>query len=205
MLDPLAEPERRPFVPCRLECVERLAVRAVPDRVHADRPPGPRSAADDVGELLAARDPDAGAVEHPRGLRSERAVHEDLEVPDPEAIVTDARPEPERLELGEPLVRDRLPHAQRQALALLDALEDARRTQPAVLVVDRADSPAGSDAQTPRVWPRPTRPPARCPSAHGSARPLLRAGRRSARPPRRARRRPLRPRGLRPPAPAQRS
>ena len=36
-----------------LERVERVAVRAVADRVHGDRPAGPRRAAHDLGELLA--------------------------------------------------------------------------------------------------------------------------------------------------------
>ena len=38
VLDPLAEAERLPDVPRRLERVERLAVRAVADRVDADGP-----------------------------------------------------------------------------------------------------------------------------------------------------------------------
>ena len=38
VLDPLPQPERLPRVARRLERVERLAVRAVADRVHADRP-----------------------------------------------------------------------------------------------------------------------------------------------------------------------
>ena len=40
VLDPLAEAERLPRVAGRLERVERLAVRAVADRVDADRPAG---------------------------------------------------------------------------------------------------------------------------------------------------------------------
>ena len=40
MLDALPEPERRPQVARRLEGVERLAVRAVADRMDGDRPAG---------------------------------------------------------------------------------------------------------------------------------------------------------------------
>ena len=40
VLDPLAQAERLPRVPRRLEGVERVAVRPVADRVHGDRPAG---------------------------------------------------------------------------------------------------------------------------------------------------------------------
>ena len=106
VLDAVAQAERRPHVARRLEGVERLAVRPVADRVHADGPAQPRARADDVGELVAARDHDARAVEHPRGLRAERPVHERLQVADPEEVVADPGAEAQRLELGQPLVRD---------------------------------------------------------------------------------------------------
>ena len=48
---------------------------------------------------------------------------------------------------GEALVRDRLPDAKRQPVALGDALEDPRRAEPAVLVVDRDDAAARGDPQ----------------------------------------------------------
>ena len=51
MLDPLPEPERLPRVAGRLERVERLAVRAVADRVDGDGPAGGGRGADDLGEL----------------------------------------------------------------------------------------------------------------------------------------------------------
>ena len=70
VLDALAQPARRPGVACRLEGVERVAVGAVADRVHGDRPAGP-AAARRLLELLAARDPYARAVEHQRRLRAE--------------------------------------------------------------------------------------------------------------------------------------
>ena len=38
--------------------------------MHRDRPAGARTRADDLGELLPARDLDPGAVEQPRGLRA---------------------------------------------------------------------------------------------------------------------------------------
>ena len=59
VLDPVPEPARRPLVPRRLERVERLAVRAVADRVHGHGPARARARADDLGQLVAARDPHA--------------------------------------------------------------------------------------------------------------------------------------------------
>ena len=56
MLDPLPQAARLPDVARLLERVERLAVRAVADRVHADGPAGLGAGADDLRELLAARD-----------------------------------------------------------------------------------------------------------------------------------------------------
>ena len=140
VLDPLAKSERRPLVARRLEGVERLAIRAVADRMDSDRPPDPRPRADDLGELLAARDHHARAVEHPGGLGAERPVHERLQVADAEEVAPDARVHPEGLELGDALVGDGLPDAEREPVALGDALEDARRAEPAVLVVDRDDA-----------------------------------------------------------------
>ena len=51
VLDAMPQTERRPRVARRLEGVERLAVRPVADRVHADRPAEPRALPDDLGEL----------------------------------------------------------------------------------------------------------------------------------------------------------
>ena len=56
VLDAVSQAEWRPHVTRRLEGVERLAVRAVADRVHTDRPTEPSALADDLGELVAARD-----------------------------------------------------------------------------------------------------------------------------------------------------
>ncbi len=67
MLDALPEPERAPHVPGLLERVECLTVRAVADRMDRDRETCRGSAADDLGELVAARDLNAAAVEHPGG------------------------------------------------------------------------------------------------------------------------------------------
>ena len=65
VLDPRAQPERRPLVAGLLERVERLAVGEVADRVHGDRPAGARPGADDLGELLPARDLHARPVQEP--------------------------------------------------------------------------------------------------------------------------------------------
>src|SRR5487761_1745720 len=82
MLDPLPQSARMPHVARRLERIERLTVRAVADRMDADGPTCLSARADDLRELLAARDADAAPVEHPRRLRPERSVHEHLQVAD---------------------------------------------------------------------------------------------------------------------------
>ena len=130
-------PSRRPLVARRLERVERVAVRAVADRVHRDRPADARSAPHDLLELLAARDLDARAVEHARGLRAERPVHERLQVAGAQPVVAEPRAEVERLERVEVLVRQRLPHAQVEDALVAQALEQAKVAEPAVLVVHR--------------------------------------------------------------------
>ena len=140
VLDPLAQAERLPGVLRRLERIERVAVRPVADRVHRDRPAGGGRAPDDVLELLPARDPDAGAVEHQRRLRAERPVHERLQVAEPEEVVAEPRPERERGELGKAVGGERLPDAEGQPVALVDATEDRGGAEPAVLVVNRGDA-----------------------------------------------------------------
>src|SRR5262249_55012303 len=99
MLDALAEAPRRPNVAGCRERVECLPVRTVADRVHPHRPAAPRSLADHMRELVAARDRHTGAAEQPGRLRAERPVHERLQVADPQVVVADARVEAERLEL----------------------------------------------------------------------------------------------------------
>src|SRR5205807_1309484 len=51
VLDPLPQSRRLPDVARALECVERFAVRAVADRVHADRPARGRAFQHDLGEV----------------------------------------------------------------------------------------------------------------------------------------------------------
>ena len=109
VLDARAQAARPPQLTGRLEGVERLAVRTIADRVDGERPAGLGRAAHDLGELAAARDADARAVEHPGGARAKRAVHERLQVADPEEVVADPGGEAELGELAEPLVRQRLP------------------------------------------------------------------------------------------------
>ncbi len=133
-------PLRLPGVARRLERVERVPVRLVADRVDADRPAALGAAPDDLLELLAAGDLDAGAVGQQRGLRAERAVHEALQVADPQVLVAEAGAERERARGVELLVRDRAPDAQREVPLVAEALEDPGRAEPAVLVVDRADA-----------------------------------------------------------------
>ena len=98
------------------------------------------------------------AVEHPRGLRAERAVHEHLQVADPQEVVADARAEPERLELAEPLVR--APTARHAASAA------SRSWMRWKIAARRASRPCRGSRSTPRLRrcgaprasPRPTRP-----------------------------------------------
>ena len=100
MLDPLAQPEGlpgRPGSPRRRREHRGSLGRRSRARRPASRPPAARE--DDVLELLAARDPDARAVEHQRGLRAERAVHERLQVAEPQEVVADPRAQPECGEL----------------------------------------------------------------------------------------------------------
>ena len=83
--------------------------------------------ADDLRELVAARDLHARAVEHPRRLRAERPVHERLQVADAEEVVAEAasgcRARRASVEL---LVRERLPDAERQRASLARAAARSR-------------------------------------------------------------------------------
>ena len=132
-------PLRLPEIPRLLERVQGLAIGAVADRVHRDRKSRCGAAPDDLGQLLAARDLDAAAVEHPRCLRAERAVHEHLQVPELQVGASEAGAQPGRDGVLELVVRDRLPDAQRQLAALLELLPEPQRAEPAVLVVHRGD------------------------------------------------------------------
>ena len=92
VLDPVAQPERLPDRPRLLERVERLAVRAVADRVHRDREARPRRRARTISASsspLVIRTP--RAVEHQRRLRAERPVHERLQVAEPQQRAAEAR------------------------------------------------------------------------------------------------------------------
>ena len=115
--------------------------------MHGDGPAGRRSPADDVRELVAARDLDAGAVEHPRRLRAERPVHEHLEVADPEERVAEPGRQARVDDTVEMLVRQRLPHAERERVVVAQPLPEARGAEPAVLVVHGRDAAGGRDAQ----------------------------------------------------------
>jgi hypothetical protein len=115
-----------PCITGRLERVERVPVRLVADRVHPHGPAALRAAADDLLELLAARDLDAGAVGQERRLRAERSVHEALEVADPQVLVAEARLQRHCGGVVEALVRDRAPDAHAQVSLVAEPLEDAR-------------------------------------------------------------------------------
>src|SRR5437763_8013338 len=89
MLDPRSESERLPDAAHLLERIERLSVREVADGVNGDREPRGGAPANELRELLLARDLDARAVEEARGLRTERPVHERLQVADADEIVAE--------------------------------------------------------------------------------------------------------------------
>ena len=64
----------------------------------------------------------------------------------PEVLVPEAAPQGEVPDVADRLVGDRAPHAQREVPLVAQALEDARRAEPAVLVVDRTDAPRVREA-----------------------------------------------------------
>ena len=140
VLDPLAQAARAPLVLRLLEGVERPPVGAVADRVHGHGEAGAGAPAHDVDELLVADDLDAGAVEHQRRARAERPVEEGLDVADAQEVVAQARADADLLQPVEVVPGERLPDAQVQSTLVLEALEDAQRAEPAVLVVHGDDA-----------------------------------------------------------------
>ena len=119
-------PSGCPGVACRLERVERLAVGPVADRVHRHGPARCGAGADDLGQLLAARDHDARPVEQPRRLRPERAVHERLQVAEPQEVVAEAGRSRSSASSRTFSCGQRLPDPQREPFPLVDATEDGR-------------------------------------------------------------------------------
>jgi hypothetical protein len=114
--------------------------------MHGDREAGPGCAPHDVCELFPRRDLDSGAVEQPSRARAEGAVHEGLDVADPEEAVAEPRADPGFGEVLELLRREGLPDTQRERALVAEALPDAERPQPAVLVVDGRDAARVGDA-----------------------------------------------------------
>src|SRR5256885_7035159 len=140
VLDPLPQAGALPGLPRLLERVERLAIRAVADRVHADGPACLGALADDLCELRSGRDLHAAAVEHPRGPRAERAVHEDLQVADPQQRRAEAAAQRKRAQRAQHVVRHGLPDAQGEMTLLLEALPEPCCAEPSVLVVHARDA-----------------------------------------------------------------
>ena len=143
MLDALAQSERLPVGAGRLEGIERLAVGEVPDGVDADRKARPRGSADVVFQLFLARDLDAGPVEQAGRLGAERAVHEGLQVAELQQRAAEAAAHVHAGELVCLLGRQRLPDAQPERALGGEALPEAQRAEPAVLVVDRGHAAGG--------------------------------------------------------------
>ena len=90
MLDPGAEAEGPPLLASGLEGVERLAVGQVSDRVHRQREAGAGGRADQLHQLVAARDLHARPVEQARRLRAQCPVHEGLQVAEPQERAAEA-------------------------------------------------------------------------------------------------------------------
>src|SRR6266508_4901144 len=148
VLDARAQSLRRPLDARRLKRVERVSVRAVADRVHGDRPADARGAADDLLELLPARDLDARTVQHACGLGAEGPVHECLQVAGTQPVVTEPGAKVDCLERVETLVRQRLPHAHVEDAFAAQPLEEAEVAEPAVLVVHGRDAARDGEAET---------------------------------------------------------
>ena len=140
MLDPLSQALVLPGVAGRLERIQRVPVRLIADRMHADRPTALGAATNDLLQLLAARDLDSRPVSQKRCPRAERPIHEALQVADPEELVPEARAQRESGCVVEQVVRDRAPDAQRKIALVAQPLEDPGRAEPAVLVVNRPDA-----------------------------------------------------------------
>ena len=107
--------------------------------MHGHRPADPRRTPDDLGELVGGGDLDAAAVEHQRGLRAQRPVHEHLQVADPDGIVSEPGAKAGLLEGADPVVRQRLPDADPERALRLELLPEPGRAEPAVLVVHGGD------------------------------------------------------------------
>src|SRR5919197_773932 len=115
------------------ERVERLPIGQIADAVHRYGQPGAGAGADDLDELVATRDLDAGAVHQPGGLRPERPVHERLQVAEADKLVAEAAAQMERRGVLDLVGRERLPDAQVQRTLVAQPLPDAERAEPAVL------------------------------------------------------------------------
>ena len=146
-----ARAQAAPLLPRLLERVERVAIREVADRVHRDGESGACARADDLHELVAARDLHSRAVEQPGGLRAERPVHERLQVADADQVVAEAAVQAQSRGVLHLVGRDRLPDAQVQRALVAEPLPDAERAEPAVLVVNGRDPARHGD---PHALPR---------------------------------------------------
>ena len=127
VLDPLAQAERAPRVARRART--RRAPRGsrgrrsrAPRPGTPPRPPRRTIAASSSPLVICTPEPSSSQ----RGLRAERPVHEHLQVAEPQQPAAEPRAQPERAQLGELLVRHRLPDAQRQRAARPRAAATAR-------------------------------------------------------------------------------
>ena len=111
MLDARPELFRPPHVPSCLERVERVAVRAIADRVYGDGETAFRRTHDRLLELHAARDLDTAPVQQVRRLGAERPIHERLHVAEPQQVVSERPVQRQREQRVELVPRMGLPDA----------------------------------------------------------------------------------------------
>src|SRR5204863_9654769 len=97
---------------------------------------GTGRAADELRELLAARDLHAAPVEEAGRLGAQRSVHEHLQVAEADERAPEAAADIHRTELFRVVGRERLPDPQGERSLGLELLPEAKRAEPAVLVVN---------------------------------------------------------------------
>ena len=144
VLDPGPQPRHSSRVSSNASSASRFAASPIACTATGHRTALP---ADDLRQLVAARDLDPGAVQQTCRLRTERAVHEDLQIADAQQVAADARRQGELVDPVEMLGRERLPDPQREQPVVEQALPEPRRPEPAVLVVESRDPSRGGELQ----------------------------------------------------------
>ena len=148
VLDPLAQAERRPErAASRSKASRASRLARSPIACTATGKPALAARGDDLRELVGARDLHAGAVEHRRRARAERAVHEHLQVAEPDELAPEAGADAERSSgaswaCGSDCQTRRLSDPARSSCC-----QSASAPQAAVLVVHRGHPSRRGDAE----------------------------------------------------------